>query len=63
MSEKAKRKPPPSGPATEFFYEDDDGKRADADLHNPILDDGDDEAARAVSRKVAERILGKKPKK
>jgi hypothetical protein len=45
--------------AQEFFYLDKDGKRADADLHNPILADGDDKAAKAVSDKVTARILAK----
>jgi hypothetical protein len=35
-----------------FYY---DGLRADADLHNPILDDGDHAKAEAVSRKVGKR--------
>ncbi|MBO0716115.1 MAG: hypothetical protein J2P55_02110 [Rhizobiales bacterium] len=42
--------------AREFFY-DDDGKRADADLHNPILAEGDDAAAKQVSDKVKARLL------
>ena len=36
-----------------FYY---DGLRKDAELHNPILDDGDHEKADAVSRKVAKRL-------
>jgi cyanate lyase len=42
--------------AEEFFYEDADGNRADAELHQPILDDGDHAKAQAVSRKVAKRL-------
>ena len=41
--------------AEEFFYEK-DGKRADAELHEPILADGDHARATAVSRKVAKRL-------
>jgi hypothetical protein len=50
MSEKPKSKK-----AQEFFYRD-GPMRADADLHNEILADGDHAAAEAVSRKVSKRI-------
>jgi hypothetical protein len=50
---------PPKTEAQEFFYLE-DGQKADADLHEFILDQGDDEAARAVSAKVAARILSPK---
>lgn len=46
--------------ASEMFYLDQDGNRQDADLHNPILRDGDDAAALAVSEAVKKRILGNK---
>lgn len=36
-----------------WFYWDEDGRRADADLHNPILEAGDLKAAQKVSRAVA----------
>lgn len=36
-----------------FYY--DRGKRSDANLHNPILDDGDHAKAESVSRKVGKR--------
>ena len=43
-------KPKPPERAKEFFYR--DGPfRADAALHNSILDEGDHEAAEAVTRK------------
>jgi len=42
--------------AEEFFYETEDGTRADAELHQDILDDGDHATAQAVSRKVAKRL-------
>lgn len=38
-----------SRPAEEFFYLDDDGKKQDADLHNPIL--------RAVDYPIDEKIM------
>jgi hypothetical protein len=41
--------PKPSQPAKEFFYRD-GPLRADAELHNAILDDGDHDAAAEVSR-------------
>jgi hypothetical protein len=47
------KKPPPDEPAKEFFYPGKGGRRSDANLHNAILDDGDTEAAYAVSRQVA----------
>jgi hypothetical protein len=31
-------------------------QRADAELHNPILDDGDHKTAHGVGRKVAKRL-------
>ena len=43
----------------EFFYRDADGKKQDAELHNAILDEGDHDAAKAVSDKIRARILGK----
>lgn len=46
-SEKPKKQP-------EFFYTR-KGKREDADLHNPIVDDGDHAKAESVSRKAAKR--------
>jgi hypothetical protein len=52
----------PKSEAQEFFY-DDDGKRADADLHNAILADGDDAAAKKVSDKVKARLLAEAPAK
>lgn len=42
--------------ATEMFYVDENGKKQDADLHNPILDEGDHEAALAVSNAVRARL-------
>jgi hypothetical protein len=39
-----------------FFYRTPEGKRADADLHEAILADGDDAAAIAISRRVAEEL-------
>ena len=44
----------------EFFYVDADGKKRDAELHNAILDEGDHEAAKAVSDKIKARILAEK---
>jgi hypothetical protein len=44
----------------EFFYVDADGKKRDAELHNAILDDGDHDAAKAISDKIRARILGKR---
>jgi hypothetical protein len=41
--------------AKEFFYTV-RGKRLDAELHEPILAEGDHEAAKAVSRKVMQRL-------
>ena len=43
----------------EFFYIDTDGKKADADLHEKILADGDREKAQAVTRKrlIAQGVL------
>lgn len=54
MSEK--RKPRKSDGGTEFFYLDNNHDKQDANLHNAILDDGDHEAARAVSRAVMKRL-------
>jgi hypothetical protein len=54
-----KRKKPLSGlpdGSSEFFYLDDNHNKQDADLHQPILDGGDHEAARAVSRAVMKRL-------
>ena len=42
--------------AKEFFYPGKGGRRFDADLHNPILDDGNTETAYAVSRKVSLKL-------
>ena len=42
--------------AVEFFYLDDDHERQDADLHSSIIDDGNHEAARSVSRSVMKRL-------
>jgi hypothetical protein len=52
MSAKPKSKPPLG---KEFFYSV-RGKRMDAELHEPILEAGDHEAATDVSRKVMERL-------
>jgi hypothetical protein len=53
---------PPKGSkdpkSKEFFYIDDDGVAQDAELHNAILDEGDDEAAKKISDAVMARILG-----
>lgn len=49
MSEKPNQKRP------EFFYWK-DRQRADADLHNPIIDGGDHAKARSVSRAVGKRL-------
>jgi hypothetical protein len=56
--------------AKEFFYSE-NGERADANLHEPILADGDSETATEIGRKVAvrlglsperaARLMGKKP--
>jgi hypothetical protein len=45
---------------TEFFYEDEQGNKQDADLHNPILEQGDHAAALAVSRAVLARIRARR---
>lgn len=42
--------------AAEFFYLDDDHNRQDVDLHEPILGDGDHEAAHSISREVMVRL-------
>jgi hypothetical protein len=56
------RADPPNGSkdpkSQEFFYIDDDGNARDAELHNNILDEGDDEAAQKISDAVKARILG-----
>jgi hypothetical protein len=52
----------PQHKASEMFYIDEHGQRQDAEIHNAILDDGDHEAALAVSNAVRER-LGIKPLK
>jgi len=44
----------------EFFYEDGNGNLQDADIHNPILEEGDDWAATQVSIQVADRLGLKK---
>ena len=54
MSEKLKRKK--QRKAQEMFYLDDDHRRQDAELHEPILADGDDAAAMAVSDAVRKRL-------
>jgi hypothetical protein len=53
MSGKKPGKPRPQ--AKEFFYRD-RGKLCDAELHEPILAEGDHEAAVAVSRRVMKRL-------
>jgi hypothetical protein len=52
--------PPPDEPAKEFFYPGKAGRRFDANLHNPILDDGNTKTAYRVSREVALK-LGLRP--
>lgn len=42
-------------PAKEFFYPGKNGRREDANLHNPILENGDVERANKVGRAVALR--------
>jgi hypothetical protein len=37
----------------EFFYRDDSGKKQDEDLHGPILEQGDHEAAKEVGKEAA----------
>jgi hypothetical protein len=39
----------------EFFYKDQTGKKQDANLHNAILEEGDEAVARAVTRKRREQ--------
>lgn len=39
----------------EFFYKDQDGKKQDASLHDPILAAGDEEAVRKIGMEVARR--------
>jgi hypothetical protein len=39
----------------EFFYQDKNGKKQDASLHEPILAAGDEEAARKIGMDVARR--------
>ena len=39
--------------SNEFFYLDDDGRKADAALHDAILDGGDDLASRTATAKRA----------
>jgi hypothetical protein len=48
-------------PAQEFFRRDGFGRRQDEDLHNEILDEGDHDVAKEVSRRVRDRILGITP--
>jgi hypothetical protein len=55
---RTKKAPPPK--SKEFFYIDDDGVEQDAELHDAILNDGDDEAAKKISDKVRAQILGEK---
>ena len=38
-----------------LFYRDEDGEKQDAELHQEILDQGDHDAAREISRRVMER--------
>jgi hypothetical protein len=45
-----------SEPAKEFFVRGKSGRRSDANLHQPILDDGNTDTAYAVSRTVALRL-------
>jgi hypothetical protein len=55
-------RPQPKDSGEEFFYVDADGKKRDAELHEAILADGDDAAAKEVSDKIRARILGKQDK-
>ena len=53
------KRPVPNKPqpeAEEFFYRDKGGKRQDASLHESILGEGDNAAARAISDKVLRRL-------
>ena len=52
---RSKKSPPPK--SKEFFYIDDDGVAQDAELHNEILDDGDDDAAKKISDKIRDQII------
>jgi hypothetical protein len=52
---------PNKKPAQEFFRRDGLGHRQDEDLHNEILDEGDHDVAKEVSRRVRDRILGITP--
>jgi hypothetical protein len=45
----------PRRDAEEFFYEE-DGAKKDAELHDPIIADGDHAAAHEVSRAVMKRL-------
>lgn len=67
MSGRASQVPPKPQPkkqsGEEFFYVDADDKKRDAELHNAILDEGDHDAAKAVSDKIKARILGKAQQK
>jgi hypothetical protein len=75
MPTSEKPKPPekkPRGRPKEFFYRN-GPHRADEALHNPILDDGDHDAALAVTRRrmkkrgmsdeEIDRFMGKTPSK
>ena len=56
MSEKRKQRNGLPEGGSEFFYLDDNHDKQDADLHSPIIDDGDHETARAASRAVMKRL-------
>ena len=55
MSEKQSARRRRRPPAKEFCFSE-RGKRGDAELHAPILAEGDHEAAAAVSRRVMQRL-------
>ena len=52
------KQPPDDGRAREFYTIDKFGRRKDAELHEQILAEGDEEAARAISDQVKERLFG-----
>jgi hypothetical protein len=54
--------PPRKSPDRDFFYWE-KSARKDANFHNPILDEGDHEAAKKISDKVVQRLGIKPPKK
>ncbi|WP_065755210.1 hypothetical protein [Bradyrhizobium paxllaeri] len=56
MPTSASRKKPQRRKAEEFFYLDQEDSRQDSGLHEPILEDGDQDAAHAVSREVMARL-------